>query len=71
VAIFGGVYGLSVLGDVVHAAAAYLYVRRVAWFGGIFDFLILDDVVHEAAAYKYVRRVAWFGGVRLIKRQRQ
>jgi hypothetical protein len=66
-----GVFGLSILGDVVHAAVAYLYVRRVAWFGGVFDFLILDDVLHEEAAYKYVRRVALFGGVRLIKRQRQ
>ena len=50
VAWFGGVFGLSILDDVVLAAAACLYVRHVA--------CILDDVVHAAAAYLYVRRVA-------------
>ena len=49
---------MSILDDVVHAAAAYLYVRRVAWFGGVFGLSILDDLVHAAAAYLYVRRVA-------------
>jgi len=49
---------LSILGDVVRTAAAYLYVRRVAWFGGVFGLSISDDVVHAAAAYLYVRRVA-------------
>ena len=49
---------MSILGDVVLAAAAYLYVRRVALFGGVFGLSILGDVVHAAAAYLYVRRVA-------------
>ena len=54
---------MSVLDGVVHAAAAYKYLRRMAWFGGVYGLSILDDVVHAAAAYVYVRRVAWFGGV--------
>jgi hypothetical protein len=49
--------------DVVHAAAAYGYVRRVAWFGGVFGLSIPDHVVLAAAVYLYVRRMAWFGGV--------
>jgi len=47
---------LSILDDVVHAAAACLYLRRVAWFGGVFGLSILGDVVHAAAACLYVRR---------------
>jgi hypothetical protein len=42
---------------VVHAAAAFLYVRRLTWFGGVYGLSILDDLVHAAAAYEYVRRV--------------
>ena len=51
---------MSILDDVVHAAAAYLYVRRVEWFGGVFGLSILDDVVLAAAAYLYVRLVALY-----------
>ena len=47
----------------MHAAAAYLYVRRVSKFRGVFGLSILGDVVHAATAYLCVRRVAWFGGV--------
>ena len=40
-----------ILDGLGHAAAAYEYVRRVAWFGGVYGLSILDDLVHAAAAY--------------------